>query len=164
MGGDAEGVPLHPTDHRFWEHHFVARESRNLAEPQHDAAHLSCRDVDHMPPVHVQLVAKLGQASVHRLRRVDRQPRDLDVERRRTVVGPNTDHDHVAAVRVFDEEKGKLQAGEGGARSVRQIGQGRRRQAQPRHALAGQDLLQGHRRVVRRDREAADGHPTPRLS
>lgn len=100
---------------------------------------------------------------MHGLRRVDWQAGDLEIEGRRTVLGPGAHHDHVPAVGVLDQEERDFQASERRPRPVRQVRQRGCRQTQRRQPLAGEELLQSDRRMVRWDREAVDSDLPSRL-
>jgi hypothetical protein len=124
MCGDPQGVALDPAQHGLRQHHVPADGLRDLAELEGDPAHGIQPDLDHVPAIHVELVAELAQARVHRLRRVDRQTGDLHVERGAVFRGRGH-HDHVPADRVVDQEDAKLEAGQRRSGAVRQIDQRR---------------------------------------
>jgi hypothetical protein len=148
-------VRTSPAEHRLRQHDVVADEPRNLAELERYAAHRCHAYVEHMPAVNVELVAQLGEPRVNGLGRCHGQAGDLDFDAR-IVVLLTAKHDHVTSLGVAHQQHGQLETGERRARSVRQVCEGWRRQPQRRQVLAGEELLQCHGRVMRRDGEAVD--------
>ena len=112
MAGDAQRVALHPGEHHLGKDDVLACGLRDVAELERALPPIGVSaDIEHVPAVDVQPVAQLAEPGVHRLGRLDRQPGDLDAERRSCSPGPLTMTTYVPRV-VGHQQHRQLQAGQ----------------------------------------------------